>query len=253
MIPMAAAEGAGSTEVTEVSDHDELQVVLDAGGTAKLVQDIEGGVTVTRETVIDLNGFVLNGGIDIPRNSGGSLTLKDSDPTSTHDSMTYTDPTDGVTVYEIKGGVVTGEISVNAKGQFFMEAGTLTGSSGIFVNNGTVVMSGGTIAGITGGVGEFESEDGTWASGGVVFVSGAKGSFTMEDGLITCNVGRKKYDFENNIYNDVGIGVDQGTFTMINGSITRNVYANGGGVAIREDGVFNMLGGEISWNQAQNG
>ncbi|MBO7407461.1 MAG: hypothetical protein J6V14_07490, partial [Clostridia bacterium] len=124
MIPMAAAEGAGSTGVTEVSDHDELQAVLDAGGTAKLVQDIEGGVTVTRETVIDLNGFVLNGGINIPRNSGGSLTLKDSDPASTHNSMTYTDPTDGVTVYEIKGGVVTGEISVNAKGQFFMEAGT---------------------------------------------------------------------------------------------------------------------------------
>ncbi|MBO5078036.1 MAG: hypothetical protein J5584_10645, partial [Clostridia bacterium] len=253
MIPMAAAEGAGSTGVTEVSDHDELQAVLDAGGTAKLVHDIEGGVTVTREAVIDLNGFVLNGGIDIPRNSGGSLTLKDSDPASTHNSMTYTDPTDGVTVYEVKGGVVTGRISVNAKGQFFMEAGTLTGSSGIFVNNGTVVMSGGTIAGITGGVGEFESEDGTWASGGVVFVSGVKGSFTMEDGLITCNVGRKKYDFENRIYNDVGIGVDQGTFTMKSGSITRNVYANGGGVAIREDGVFNMLGGEISWNQAQNG
>ncbi len=92
--------------VREVSEHNALQAALDAGGTVRMKADISGGVNVGTEAVLDLNGFILNGEVRIVQN--GNLTLKDSDPDSAHDSLTYSDPTDPAAVCAVTGGVITG-------------------------------------------------------------------------------------------------------------------------------------------------
>ena len=145
-----------------------------------------------------------------------------------------------------------------------MEAGTLTGSGGIYVKDGTAVMSGGMIAGIVGSSGSLESEDGTWSSGGPVFVDGSKASFTMKGGIITCNPGRDYHyhrvgrpdEFERTLANtgDLGITVTEyAVFNMEDGLITKNVHSRGGALSVFYNGTFNMTGGEISYNVAGNG
>jgi predicted outer membrane repeat protein len=267
MTPLVATEAAETPRagsVTNVYTNEDLQEALDAGGTARLGRDIEGGVTVTTVATLDLHGFVLRGGIDIPRNSGGSLTLIDSNPTSTHNNLTYTDPIDGETVYEVRGGAVTGKVTVLQGGSFYMEAGTLTGGSGIDIRNGTVVMFGGMIAGNVGYVNDFEEDDGTWAGAGPVCVVGKDGSFTMKGGIITCNSGRNYHyhrpgqpdRFEQLLRdgNDLGMTVsDNAVFTVENGVITRNVHCHGGAVCSRYGGTFNLIDGEISYNVAGGG
>ena len=257
-----AAETLDGGPVTEVSTRDALQEALDAGETAKLGLDIEGSVTVTTGAVLDLNGFVLRGGITV--NGNGSLKLIDSDPSSVHESITYTDQIDG-TVYEVYGGVVTGGVvKVNPGGQFYMEAGTLAGNSGIWVDRGTAVMSGGMIAGNLGGRFYYPLEA-EYLDAEAVLVEGEGGSFTMKGGSIVCNAGsdyvyniaRYGHDLEYYLQNDftrVCVAVCGGAvFNMEGGTIARNVNGYGGGVCIADDGIFNLIDGSISENVAACG
>ncbi|MBQ7444445.1 MAG: hypothetical protein IJS71_00705 [Clostridia bacterium] len=255
-----AVSGAGGEQGatgTEVSDLSELQSVLDSHGTAVLISDIQGDVIAKDDSVIDLNGHVLDGGIKIVR----TVTLKDSDPTRAHESLRYVDPIDGVTEHMIQGGAVTGLIELDeTQDNFTMEGGTLTGNSGILIKMGSATMSGGAIAGNVGGIGEFEHDDGRMISGGPVFVTGSRSHFTMTGGTITGNSGKNYYDtndFINNVGNDKyhgGVTVHNGaTFTMENGSITGNVNGIGGGVLLAYNVTFNFKGGEISGNVSGNG
>ena len=264
MTPIVLTESAAlAAGVTEVATHDELQAAIDAGETAKLTQDITGKLTVNTEAVLDLNGFILRGGIQVKK--GGVLTLIDGDPEPVHEDLAFLDQIDGETMHEVKGGVLAGCVVTVDGGQFTMEAGTLTGGSGIMVKNaGNAVMNGGLITGNIGGIAYHVTIFDTDASGGPVFVYGKGSVFTMNGGCIACNYGSNyryimahypdnKLDglLENEFGETGGVTVvDFGTIIMEGGSITGNMSSAGGGVRVGKNGTFNLLKGEISENVA---
>ena len=54
-------------------------------------------------------------------------------------------------------------------------------------------------------------------------------------------------------YNGGGVEVNGGTFNLYGGSITKNTADNGGGVYVHDNGEFNMYGGKITGNTAVKG
>jgi hypothetical protein len=249
-----------------VSSFAELRSALSAGKTAKLAGDVSGNaLSVGSTATLDLNGFILSCGITV--NNRGVLTLVDSDPDTEHSELSFLDQIDGETVHEVKGGVVTNGIVKVSGGKFIMDGGTLTGNSGInVIMAGSAVMNGGRITGNIGGLGEFESDDGTRIGCGPVFVMGKNSVFTMKGGTISYNAGR---DFQGEIaaYPDPGYtledifdssnggmgAIDGGTITIEDGSIIGNIHDLGGAVMIAPDGILNLLGGEICGNVASAG
>ena len=267
LLSVPAARAAAEEEnAVPVSTFEDLQAALNAGGTAKLVRDITGSLTVDTEAVLDLNGFILSGGIKV--NGSGVLTLKDSDPDTPHETLSFIDQIDGVTTHEVKGGVVTGGIVEVVSGQFIMDAGTLTRDSGISVKGaGSAVMNGGLITGNIGEVGECENEDGMLLSAGPVLIEEEGSLFTMKGGGIAYNAGsdyrgliarypERNYTLKSLLDNDTSCGITAasgGTFTMENGSVAGNVHTYGGGVYIGDGGTFDLLDGEVSGNMAAAG
>lgn len=111
----------------------------------KLIADIsiDKTLTVKRTITLDLNGHVLNmigGKRVIEVASGGNLTLKDSNPNTTHkfapnaEGLWVLNETSGTQT--VNGGVITGGKATNASG------------GGVLVySGGTFSMSGGSIVG----------------------------------------------------------------------------------------------------------
>ena len=205
LLPTAAlAEG----EPAEVSTADALIAAL-ADSTKnhiKLIADIDISTTLTvsRTVTLDLNDHVLkydsaNKGSVIVVETGGNLTITDSNPTVPHN---FEPNADGLWVLNengtksVPGGVITGG-NANANnndgggvrivsGTFTMTGGNIVGCTayaggGVDVG-GTFTMTGGSIAGCVA----------TGASGGGVYVE-TGGIFEMSGGSIAgCTVASKR-------------------------------------------------------------
>ncbi len=236
--------------VKEVTTAEELTSALEnsANDTVKLTADITIGTTLTisRTVTLDLNGNVLKmtgSGSVIKVESGGNLTIQDSNTTTLHN---FTPNGDGLWVLDTSGSkIVNGGIITGGTG---MPPGTnYARGGGVYVSPGAALtMNGGSIVGCRAG------NDGQ--GGGVQVAFGGNSSiistFTMNGGSI---IGCTAF---------VGGGVHVAStckFTMQPGSVIRNCTARiGGGVCIENSysfgpGVFTMEGGEISLCNANSG
>ena len=154
---------------------------------------------------------------------------------------------------DIQGGALRNS---NGKRVVQMESGTLTmeggyivgggnnnsdNGGGIYVNNGTVTISGGVIAANRGN------------SGGGIFVN--SGTLNISGGAVT---GNWLNDGENS---GGGVFVNNGTLNMSGGYVTNNCKAlnnawqgdvnnthGGGGIALANGSVMNMTGGYVTGN-----
>ena len=153
---------------------------------------------------------------------------------------------------DIRGGALRNSIG---KRIVLMESGTLTMSGGyivgggsdgnpgggIYVNNGTLNISGGVIAANRGN------------SGGGIFVS--NGTLNISDGAVTGNWVNDEHD------NGSGIYLGGGTLKMSGGYVTNNYKQKcddcqndfnnthgGGGIALANSSVMNMTGGYVTGN-----
>lgn len=142
--------------------------VAEDGATIKLLADVELDAALSGKTsgniTLDLNGRKLslkegvNNSVIIV--NGGTFTIDDSEKDKADNEKTSHDLGNGVTIY---GGLVTGGTG-NYRGM----------GGGVYVNDGTFTMNGGTIAGNTAKY-----------DGGGVYVWG--GTFNMFGGSITGN------------------------------------------------------------------
>ena len=223
--------------VKEVATADELTAALAdsniSGITLKGNVEISSTLTVNRTVTLDLNGCVLKmtgGGSVIKVESGGDLTIQDSNTSTPHN---FTPDGNGLWVLDasgseiVNGGIITGGNTPNGGGVYVMTSGQLT-------------MTGGNIVGCLA----------TYEGGGV-YIDGLRGSsdqtvFTMTGGSITgCQA--------NGTDGGGGVNVTKGTFTMKGGSIIActvidpvyNTTVCGGGVHIRNGGSFTMSSGTI--------
>ena len=184
-------------------------------------------LTVDRAVTLDVYGYMLEitgSGSVINIKSGGHLTLKDSDPTSTY---YFTPNSDGLWKWgtsgtkTVHGGVIYGGTGIK------MYYSTYGG--GVLIEpGGAFTMNGGSIVGC--------KADG--AGGGVVVQCGdANGIFTMNSGAIIGCVAESGGGVETD---GGGVG-EYGQFIM-NGGVIDSCVANGrtGGGGVRNDGLFIM-------------
>ena len=209
----------------------ELQNMLNKGDTVTLNKDytITSTIEVNNTVTLDLNGHVITMtgiGSVIKVNSGGNLTLQDSDSTAEHDDTTL--PAGGVITNYYPGAEGRGVLLDG--GSFTMNGGTIyncrSGNGGgvCVQNNGSFEMTGGAISKCFSGA----------SGGGGVYVN--NGSFTMTGGAIYDCVAA---------YGG-GVAVGGGSFTMNGGSIFDcNAYQNGSAAGVGIDSIVNANGGTI--------
>lgn len=242
-LTMTAVPAVGeAAEEQSVTDATALQAALNNNnyGTVKLADDITTAATLTvsRTVTLDLNGYVLkyensNGdkGSVIKVESGGKLTIIDSQPTKEHK---FIENQDGLWVLDengdkiVNGGIITGGMGTIS---------TLVGSQryfggGVFVSgNAEFVMSGGSIVGCQA-IAAY-----SLGYGGGVYAD-ENATFTMKAGskVVGCRAN-----------NGGGVCSDTGTtVTMEQGANIISCRAdNGGGVHVA-GGTFNMEGGMIA-------
>ena len=225
-----------ANRVAEVTTAEHLTDMLADSSVVKITLaeniDIDSTLTVNRTVTLDLNGNVLKmtgSGSVIKVESGGNLTIADSNKTTQHNfnphckdsawqiDMWKLDDSGSETVL---GGVITG-----GGGDFFHNDG-----GGVLVNaGGTLTMTGGSIVGCSA-VGQ---------GGGVRLAYdsaiGKNSTFTMTGGSIIGCAAK----------NGGGVSVSPGsTFIMDSGSEIRNCNAQsgGGGVGISALWNSNIIG-----------
>ena len=249
--------------VKEVATAEELTAALAdssiSGITLKGDIDIGSTLTVNRTVTLDLNGNVLKmtgRGSVIKVESGGNLTIADSNKTTRHNfnpnckdlawhiDMWKLDDSGSETVF---GGVITGGsgdyahsdgggVLVNAGGTLTMTGGSIVGCSarsrggGVYLaydsatgKSGTFIMTGGSIIGCAAQLG-----------GGVYVASGC--TFVMDTSS----------NIHNCIANNDGGGViNHGTFQMRGGTISTCTTVAFGGGGVCNNGTFIMSDGMI--------
>ena len=193
LVPLAAFAEGETEKVQEVRTKDELVTAMadDTVTTVKLVSDIDTDATLTvnREVTLDLNGFVLKYQNDSQRGSvikvesGGNLTLTDSDDKKVHkfdkSVMPWAlaaDTTAEENIVDVLGGIITG-----GTGTVVDANSNLSCGGGVYVaadssGSGTFTMTGGSIVGCTA----------NWCGAGI-FVDRYDvdyAQFTMSSGLI---------------------------------------------------------------------
>lgn len=220
---------------------------------------------------ISHNKTVNGGGVYV---AGGEFTLSGTG------KITANEATENGGGMYVAGGVVTvsgGEITDNKAGfgggAAYLDGGAMTisagligrnqaqGAGGIYVNAGSLRMTGGTIGGS-----EANKNTARYDAGGVAIVG--DGTFTMSGGEISYNTSNRgagvmvggTFEMSGGTIKSnsatLGGGVaDLGTFTMTNGKITDNTATeNGGGVyMLGTNKTYTMSGGEVSDNTAANG
>ena len=224
--------------VKEVATAEELAAALEnnANDTVKLTADITINTTLTisRTVTLDLNGNVLKmtgSGSVIKVESGGSLTIADSNTTTQHN---FTPNGDGLWVLDetggskfVYGGIITGGTGM-PPGVNYSEGG------GVYVSAGAALtMNGGSIVGC-------KAESG----GGVLIRSGCR--FTMNSGSeIRCCTARTGGGVTINASSSLA-----GSFTLAGGKIHKckayvanNFLSHGGGIS--NEGEFIMESGCI--------
>lgn len=225
--------------VAEVTTAEELTSALAnssiSGITLKKDIDISSTLTVNRTVTLDLNGNVLKmtGGFSVIKvESGGNLTIQDSNKTTQHkftpggDGLWGLDETGGSEI--VYGGIITGGTGM-PPGVNYSEGG------GVYVSAGAALtMNGGSIVGCKAGSG-----------GGVCidydYTAQKASEFIMNRGsIIGCTAS-----------SGGGVLIRSGCrFTMNSGSEIRCCTAeNGGGVTISASpslsGTFTLAGGKI--------
>ena len=185
-VPMLTANGT-----QEVSTAEALTSALADGSISEITLtgeiEISSTLTVNRTVTLDLNGFVLRMTSScsvINVESGGDLTIKDSNPSAPHQ---FTPNSDGLWVLDsngsetVTGGVITGGVaSEQTFYDGYMNRSYYLGGGVYIAEGGKLTMTGGNIVGCS-------SEDG---GGGVGLLKNA--SFTMTGGNIdgcTANIG----------------------------------------------------------------
>jgi chitodextrinase len=144
---------------------------------------------------------------------------------------------------ELRNGAISGNITSYSSSSSFY-------GGGVYIGNGTFIMSGGTIIG-----------NGTGSNGGGGVYVAENGTFTMLGGSISDNTAYGSSSSNTSPALSYGGGVyvaGNGTFTLSGGSINDNVvftsafYSSarsyGGGVYVARNGTFTMSGGFISDN-----
>lgn len=220
-----------ANRVAEVTTAEELTSALAdssiSGITLKKDIDISSTLTVNRTVTLDLNGNVLKmtGGFSVIKvESGGNLTIQDSNKTTQHkfnpqckDLVWYIDmwKLDDNGSEIVSGGVITG-----GGGDFAHSDG-----GGVLVNvGGKLTMTGGSIVGCSAG-----------GLGGGVHLAydssiGKSSTFTMTGGSIIGCAAK----------NGGGVSVSPGcTFTMGSGSEIRNCNAQSGGGGVDISALWN--------------
>ena len=235
---------SAQTTTAEVQTAEELKTAIaDTGKTeVKLTSDITIDTTleVSRAVTLDLNGYVLkyensNGdkGSVIKVESGGKLTLIDSQPNKEHK---FNENQNGLWVLDesgdkiVNGGIITG----GTGGQIPYPSNPnnhFNGGGGIYIAGGKCTMSGGSIVGCQAIVAY------SLGYGGGVYAD--------ENATFTMKVGSKVVGCRAN--NGGGVCSDTGTtVTMEQGANIISCRAdNGGGVHVA-GGTFNMEGGMIA-------
>ena len=198
--------------------------------------NIDKTVVITDELTLDLNGYVLQmtgSGSVFELSGGGKLTVVDSRPAAAHRftpnaaQLWVLNETGGTET--VNGGIITG--------------GSANRGGGVNVENGTLIMEGGSIVGCQA----VYTYAGGSGSGGGVRVS-VDGSFEMyqDAGIYGCVAsGYGKGDGSGGgVEIDGGGSGESGTFVMHGGTIASCVAGRMGG-GIGNDGVFIMEDGAI--------
>ena len=232
------------------NSRDDLQNMVNGSAESGVKVEITGGGTITVDSTVSVPGgadVAIKPGngkvVDITASGattvfdvqdGGNLTLGGGDGVvNVSGDPSASSPTaDGEEISLINisnGGTVTIEKNANIQNN---QAGR-----GVTVDNGRLIMTGGSIKGNTGG----------YLYGSGVYVRGQDASFEMSGGEISGNT------LELNNYSTrqgAGVMVCNGaTFTLSdNGKITNNSGYEGAGVTVRDSAKFEMNGGEISSN-----
>ena len=198
--------------------------------------NIDKTVVITGELTLDLNGYVLQmtgSGSVFELSGGGKLTVVDSRPAAAHRftpnaaQLWVLDETGGTET--VNGGIITG--------------GSANRGGGVNVENGTLIMEGGSIVGCQA----VYTYAGGSGSGGGVRVS-VDGSFEMyqDAGIYGCVAsGYGEGDGSGGgVEIDGGGSGESGTFVMHGGTIASCVAGRMGG-GVGNDGVFIMEDGAI--------
>lgn len=195
-------------------------------------------------------------------NYGGGIRIDSGTGTIEGSSSAIT----GNTATSYGGGVhITGSST-----QFTISNGTIGGNTaehggGVYVTDGTLNMSGGTIGGSGaantattydgGTIGGSDAANTATTYGGGVYLASTSAKFKMDDGEISYNTAGS-----NSGGGGGGVFIATGSFTMKDGEIKNNKGNNyGGGVyiyhgtVVNDTGSFTMEGGTISGNQAEYG
>lgn len=232
--------GQWRIDFEDVSTEEALREALANGAVGiRLTKDVQLSATleIRSELTLDLNGYVLQmtgSGSVFELSGGGKLTVVDSRPAAAHRftpnaaQLWVLDETGGTET--VHGGIITG--------------GSANRGGGVNVENGTLVMEGGSIVGCQA---VYTYAGGSGSGGGVEIDgggSGESGTFVMHGGTIaSCVAGRM----------GGGIGND-GVFVM-EGGIIRNCvasgYEEGYGSSIRFGGSTTISGGTISAEGAE--
>lgn len=197
---------------------------------------IDKTVVITDELTLDLNGYVLqmNGsGSVLEITGGGKLTVMDSRPAAAHRftpnaaQLWVLDETGGTET--VNGGIITG--------------GSANCGGGVNVENGTLIMEGGSIVGCQA---IYTAAGGSGSGGGVRV--GVDGRFEMYQGagIYGCIAsGYGEGDGSGGgVVTDGGGSGENGTFVMHGGTIASCVAGRMGG-GVSSDGVFIMEDGAI--------
>lgn len=224
-----SADGGYKVEITGDMD-------IDVGSTVSVPDGADVAIKPGNSNTVNITASGETTVFDVQ--AGGSLTLGggDGEVNVSGDPSASSPTADGEEISLINissGGTVTIADNANIQNN---QAGR-----GVTVTDGTLIMTGGSIKGNTGGV--------RYGSG--VYVSGSAAKFEMSGGEISGNELKlgKQQDRQG-----AGVMVCNGaTFTLSdNGKITDNSGYEGAGVIVFGDGSsFCMNGGEISDNKGE--
>ncbi len=230
---------------TGVGDEDSLREALDNGAAGIRLEndiDIESTLNITGELVLDLNDHVLKmtrSGSVFVIDGGGKLTVVDTVDAENKTTRCFRKGTDGLWTL-----LTDGTTSENTVTGGIIYGGSAGEGGGVRVENGTLIMRGGSIVGCRA----IEPESGSGRGGGVHV--NEYGRFEMYDGgIYGCTAG--KIDGAGG-HGGHGAAVEidgdgeeeNGTFFMDGGIIESCVAGEKGG-GVCNDGVFVMKGGSI--------
>ena len=231
--------GQWRIDFEDVSTEEALREALANGAVGiRLTKDVQLSATleIRSELTLDLNGYVLQmtgSGSVFELSGGGKLTVVDSRPAAAHRftpnaaQLWGLDETGGTET--VHGGIITG--------------GSANRGGGVNVENGTLVMEGGSIVGCQA----VYTYAGGSGSGGGVRVS-VDGSFEMYQGAGIYGCVASGYGEGDGsgggVEIDGGGSGESGTFVMHGGTIASCVAGRMGG-GIGNDGVFIMEDGAI--------